>query len=102
MPAEPTLADFDALTHWQRHGDALAGGSLSRTLVFRSFRAAFAFMTDVADLAESQDHHPDWSNRYNRVTVSLTSHDVKGLTQRDIALARGIDALAETHGARAP
>lgn len=89
-----TTAEVDTLFAWQRHGTTLRGGCIERNFVFPSFRDAFAFMTEVADLAEQQDHHPDWSNRYNRVRISLTSHDVKGLTQRDVDLARGIDAIA--------
>ena len=89
-----SIADFDALTAWRRQGDGLARGRIERALVFRSFQDAFAFMTEVAALAEDQDHHPDWSNSYNRVNISLTSHDVKALTQRDLDLANGIDTIA--------
>ena len=66
---------------------------ISRRFVFRDFVAAFGFMTRVAILAEKADHHPEWSNVYNRVDIVLTTHDASGLSQRDIDLARAIDGL---------
>jgi 4a-hydroxytetrahydrobiopterin dehydratase len=60
---------------------------------FKNFSEAFGFMTRVALLAEKADHHPEWSNVYNRVTISLTTHSAGGLTGKDIALARTIDDL---------
>ncbi|MEO6092821.1 MAG: 4a-hydroxytetrahydrobiopterin dehydratase, partial [Novosphingobium sp.] len=54
---------------------------------------AFGFMTRVALLAEKADHHPEWSNVYNRVTITLTTHDAAGLSRRDLVMARAIDAL---------
>ena len=60
---------------------------------FGDFNAAFGFMTRVAILAEKADHHPEWSNVYNRVDIVLTTHDAGGLSQRDVDLARAIDAL---------
>lgn len=69
------------------------GKAITRTWVFADFPAAFGFMAKIALLAHSQDHHPDWSNRYNRVTISLTTHDAEGLSARDLALAKAIDAL---------
>ena len=68
-------------------------GKLHRELVFADFAEAFAFMTRVAELAERADHHPDWSNSWNTVTIDLTSHDVGGLTDRDVALAAAINEL---------
>ena len=58
---------------------------------FADFRHAFAFMTRVALLAEKADHHPEWSNVWNRVDILLTTHDAGGLSMRDIALAQAID-----------
>jgi 4a-hydroxytetrahydrobiopterin dehydratase len=68
-------------------------GKLHRELRFGSFSAAFAFMTRVALLAEKRNHHPDWSNSWDRVTIDLVSHDAGGLTDRDRELAREIDEL---------
>jgi len=68
-------------------------GKLHRELVFDDFAAAFAFMTRVASEAERLDHHPDWSNSWNTVTIDLVSHDAGGLTARDVALAEAINHL---------
>jgi 4a-hydroxytetrahydrobiopterin dehydratase len=60
---------------------------------FKDFSEAFAFMTRVALLAQSADHHPEWSNVYNKVSIRLTTHDAGGVTAKDIALAQAIDKL---------
>lgn len=70
------------------------GGAIERRLRFVSFAQAFAFMTRVAFEAERMDHHPEWSNVYDRVTVVLTTHDAGGLSTRDVELARFIDGVA--------
>ena len=67
---------------------------LRRRFVFADFAEAFAFMTRVAILAEKADHHPEWSNVYNRVNILLTTHDAGGLSARDVAMARAIDGFA--------
>ena len=67
--------------------------AITRSFTFENFREAFAFMTRVALLAEKADHHPEWSNVYNRVTIELTTHDAGGLTHRDTRLAKAIDKL---------
>ena len=67
---------------------------IARSLGFADFVTAFGFMTQVALEAEKADHHPEWSNVYGRVEILLTTHDAGGLSQRDIALAHRIDALA--------
>ena len=67
---------------------------IERTFRFASFSHAFGFIARVALAAEKAGHHPDWSNSYDRVTISLTTHDAGGVTDKDIALARAIDALA--------
>lgn len=69
------------------------GKAIACTFRFTDFSEAFAFMTRVALLAESHDHHPEWSNVYNRVEIELTTHDAGGLSQRDMTLAQAIDAL---------
>ena len=75
--------------------------ALVRRLVFAEFNAAFGFMTRVALLADKMDHHPEWSNVYNRVDVLLTTHDADGVTRRDVEMARFIDQVAEAMGAGA-
>ena len=67
--------------------------AISRRFTFADFSAAFAFMTRVALLAEKHDHHPEWSNVYRTVDVTLATHDAGGLTELDVKLARAIDAL---------
>ena len=66
---------------------------IRRTIKFDDFISAFGFMTKVAILAEKADHHPEWFNVYSMVDILLTTHDVDGLSQRDIDLAVQIDAL---------
>ncbi len=91
------LADLaHDLPNWTRDGDI----ALSRDLSFADFKAAFAFMTDVAGVADRMDHHPEWSNVYNRVSVRLTTHDAKGLTLRDVGLAHSVDKAAADHGGK--
>jgi 4a-hydroxytetrahydrobiopterin dehydratase len=71
-----------------------ARGGIVRIFKFADFSAAFAFMTRVALSAEKADHHPEWSNVWNRVDIFLTTHSAGGLTEKDIAMAKSIDALA--------
>ena len=69
-------------------------GKLQQTFKFKDFSEAFAFMTRVALLAECQDHHPDWYNEYNKVKISLSSHDAGDIvTEKDHQLAKAIDKL---------
>lgn len=95
MPASPRLSDAEIaarvakLPAWR-----IVDGKLHRELRFEGFVEAFGFMSSVALLAERKNHHPDWSNSWNKVVVDLVSHDVKGLSQRDFDLAAAIDALA--------
>jgi len=79
-----------ALPDWlhQPERDAIV-----RHFKFKDFNEAFGFMTRVALLADKADHHPEWSNVYNRVEVLLTTHDCNGLSKRDVALAKAIDSL---------
>jgi 4a-hydroxytetrahydrobiopterin dehydratase len=84
---DAALAD---LPDWTLRDDRLA---ISRDFKFADFSAAFAFITRVALQAEKADHHPEWSNVYNRVHVTLTTHDAGGLSQRDVKMAKAIDAL---------
>ncbi len=80
----------NALPLWHVTDDRDA---LKRDFKFKDFNAAWGFMCQVARLAEQQDHHPEWSNVYNRVTIVLTTHDAGGLSERDVRLARAIDDL---------
>jgi 4a-hydroxytetrahydrobiopterin dehydratase len=69
--------------------------AIHRSIRFKDFPEAFAFMTQVALIAEKADHHPEWTNVWNRVDILLTTHDAGGLTERDLALAHAIDALVD-------
>ena len=69
------------------------GKAITRTFKFEDFNAAFGFMTRVALYADKHDHHPEWSNVYNRVEITLTTHDADGLSARDGAMARAIAAM---------
>ena len=89
-PAERDAA-LDRLAAWTLRKDGLA---IERHFTFDDFTEAFAFMTRVALHAEKADHHPEWSNVYNRVSITLTTHDAGGLSQRDIAMAAMIYKLS--------
>ena len=95
MPAP--LSDIEraslatALPAWQV---LPARDAIARSFSFADFSAAFGFMARVALLAEQHNHHPEWSNVYNRVDIVLTTHDADGLSSRDVSLAKQIDALA--------
>lgn len=69
------------------------GKAITRTLKFADFNAAFGFMTRVALFADKHDHHPEWFNVYNRVEMTLTTHDADGLSARDAAMARAIEGF---------
>jgi len=73
---------------WQR---VTGRDAIARSFEFKDFNAAFAFMTRVALLAEKMDHHPEWSNVYNKVEVTLATHDTGGVTQKDIAMAKAME-----------
>ncbi len=89
--SEAERADaLDGLPDWD-YDDAR--DAIVRRFVFADFNEAFGFMTRVALLAEKADHHPEWSNVWNRVEITLTTHDAGGLTERDIELAEATEAL---------
>ena len=77
-------------------GWKLAGGNLHRVFEFKNFSEAFGFMARVALEAEKMDHHPDWSNVWNKVTIDLSTHSAGGITRNDFALAEKIQQI---HGA---
>jgi 4a-hydroxytetrahydrobiopterin dehydratase len=79
------------LPEWKLREDSLA---ITRRFTFADFSEAFAFMTRVALLAEKADHHPEWSNVWNRVEITLTTHDAGGLSARDVALAKAMGEIS--------
>jgi 4a-hydroxytetrahydrobiopterin dehydratase len=85
-----TEAALAALPGWTLRED---GQAIERKLRFADFGEAFAFMTRVAIEAEKSDHHPEWLNVYNRVEITLTTHDADGLSARDVALAKFIESV---------
>lgn len=72
---------------------SIENNSIKREFKFKTFVQAFGFMASVALEAEKLNHHPDWSNSYNKVNISLTNHEAKGITQLDFDLAATIDIL---------
>ena len=88
-PAERDAA-LARLPQWTLREDGLA---IVRKLTFADFGEAFGFMTRVAIAADKADHHPEWFNVYNRVEITLTTHDAGGLSARDVALAEAIEAM---------
>ncbi len=90
LDAAARAAALAELSDWQQ----LEGrDAIAREFRFTDFNAAFGFMSRIALMAEKMDHHPEWSNVYNRVSITLSTHDAGGLSERDVALARFIDAL---------
>lgn len=83
-------AAISALDNWAEVPDR---GAIFKSFSFKDFGSAFAFMTRIAIEAEKTDHHPEWFNVYNRVDITLSSHDVGGLSARDLKLARFIDTV---------
>ena len=86
--------DFDfekMLPEWQVSS---SHQELERIFVFKDFKSAFQFMTLCANFAEEIDHHPDWSNAWNKVSVRLSTHSMKALTELDLSMARAMDQFA--------
>jgi len=101
VPARDVLGSSELAAALARlPGWAIDGQKLHREFVFRDFNAAFGFMTRTALVAEAPNHHPEWSNVYNRVRVHLTSHDSGGVTQRDLDLAARMSELFVETAAR--
>lgn len=90
LTAEQIQTLLGELPNWSWNEDISA---ITCSLQFRNFSEAFAFMTRVALLAEKAGHHPDWSNSYGRVEISLSTHDVGGVSQKDFDLAARVEAL---------
>ena len=81
---------MQALPQWSLSRE---GKAIERTFEFADFAEAFAFMTRIAIMAEKRDHHPEWFNVYNKVEITLTTHDAGGLSLRDVNMAKKIDKL---------
>ena len=96
MPARTRLSP-EVLTESMRSlpGWTTDGTFLRRALVFTDFDVAWAFMNQVADVARAMDHHPNWSNVYNRVDIALQTHDAGGITETDLVFARSLNRLLE-------
>ena len=88
-----------ALTGWQA---VAMRDAIEKRYRFPNFNAAFGFMARVAMFAEKLNHHPEWTNVYNRVDVTLTTHDAGGVTELDVRMAQFMDEVAEQAGATAP
>jgi 4a-hydroxytetrahydrobiopterin dehydratase len=95
LTAERRTAALGALSAWQ---EVAGRDAIKRSLKFKDFNTAFAFMTRVALKAERMDHHPEWFNVYNRVDITLSTHDCGGLSERDVTLAEYIDISARQLG----
>ena len=85
------MENLDIPPGWER---VSGRNAIARKFEFKDFNAAFAFMTRVALLAEKMDHHPEWSNVWNRVDVTLATHSAGGLTELDVKLAEAMDRIA--------
>ena len=91
LPTDRVNARLAELDGW-----TIADGKLKKQIKFADFVAAFGFMSKCALVAEKLDHHPDWSNVWNRVDVTLWTHDAGGLTDRDFELAAKMDAFSRS------
>ncbi len=89
-------ARIKALQDLPDWSDVSGRDAITKTFRFKNFRKAFAFMSEVALVAEKMDHHPEWSNVYGKVEVTLTTHTAQGLTALDVTLARKMDEIAGT------
>jgi 4a-hydroxytetrahydrobiopterin dehydratase len=95
LNAEDRKALLAAMSGWTEGAD---GRTIAKTFKFDGFESAWGFMTRVAIKAQTMDHHPDWSNAYSTVAVSLSTHDAGGVTELDIELAKYMDMAASTTG----
>jgi 4a-hydroxytetrahydrobiopterin dehydratase len=91
LAAESRKAALARLSGWS---EASGRDAISKTFTFKNFNEAFGFMTRAALVAEKMDHHPEWSNVYKTVNVTLSTHDAGGLTDLDVKLAEALDKIA--------
>ncbi len=96
LDAAQALEQLKALPQWTLDAQV---GAISREFVLKDFMQAFAFMTHIAIAAEKHNHHPEWSNVYNRVRITWTTHDVNGLSSNDIAMANLCDLAFAAYAA---
>jgi len=96
LSADAREAAMKELAGWS---DTNGRDAIERTFTFKDFNEAFGFMARVALVAEKRDHHPEWRNVYKTVEVVLSTHDADGVTQKDIDLAKAMDAIAKQLGA---
>lgn len=83
--------ELNRIDDWVKCNDREA---IEKQFKFRDFNEAWGFMTRIAFLAEKMDHHPEWSNTYNKVKITLTTHDAGGITKKDVQMAREIDSYS--------
>ena len=86
---QTALADLDGWTHNKNKN------ALEKSFKFKNFTKAWKFMNSVAKIAEDMDHHPEWSNIYNRVNIALTTHDANGISERDTKTAKAIEEILQ-------
>ena len=91
LDPERLAAAAAELSGWRHE---VAAGALVRSFTFKDFSEAFGFMARVALAAQAADHHPDWSNSYNKVEIRLSTHSAGGVTDNDVQLAQAIDRIA--------
>jgi 4a-hydroxytetrahydrobiopterin dehydratase len=92
LAADKHAAALGRLTGWS---EVTGRDAISKTFTFKDFNEAFGFMSRVALVAEKMDHHPEWSNVYKTVSVTLSTHDAGGLTELDVKLAEAMDRIAK-------
>lgn len=95
LSADGRKTALKELTGWS---ETKGRDAIERTFTFKDFNEAFGFMARVALVAEKRDHHPEWRNVYKTVDVVLATHDADGVTQKDIDLAKAMDAIAKQLG----
>jgi 4a-hydroxytetrahydrobiopterin dehydratase len=91
LSAEARKSALKTLSGW---AEVTGREAIARSFVFKDFNEAFGFMSRAALVAEKHDHHPEWRNVYRTVEVTLATHDAGGVTERDIALAKAMNAIA--------
>ncbi len=96
LSADERKAALEELAGWS---EVKGRDAIERTFTFKDFNEAFGFMARVALVAEKRDHHPEWRNVYKTVEVVLSTHDADGVTQKDVDLAKAMDAIAKQLGA---